>query len=206
MFGLAATLLALTAVSPGFAQSGPTIAGGWTAGPDATGANTYVGRVEAPRAGQTVQSGANLLVSGWAADTTAQGWSGFDQMQVYNGARDNGGTKLADGSVGQNRPDVADALGANFLKSGFSAIVPSSALTGGTTNLFVYLHTASKGWWYRTVSVNTQAPVSLEFPTDPVVVIGKPTDGSIITTKQVLNRYVIVGYALDRNCSFQSNI
>jgi hypothetical protein len=199
MFGLAATLLALTTAAPGFAQSAPTLGGGWTAGPDAQGANTYIGRLESPRAGQTVQEGANLLVSGWAADTTAAGWSGFDQMQVYMGARDNGGTKVADGSVGLNRPDVADALGSNFLKSGFSATVPSSALSGGTANLFVYLHTASKGWWFKTVSVNPQAAATLDFPMDPVVVIGKPVDGSVVTSKQVLNRYVVVGYALDRN-------
>jgi hypothetical protein len=85
-------------------STGLTGSGAWTGASDAQGANTYIGRVESPRAGQTVQAGSNLLVSGWAVDTTAQGWAGFDQMQVYNGDRANGGTKLADGSVGLSRP------------------------------------------------------------------------------------------------------
>jgi hypothetical protein len=154
--------------------------------------------VETPRAGQQIQAGANVLVSGWAADTTAQGWAGFDQMQVYNGDRASG-TKLADGNVGQNRPDVADAIGSNFAKSGFSAVVPSSALNAGPATLTVYLHTASKGWIYKQVSINTAAGAQLEFPSDPIVVISKPTDGSIVSTQQIYNRYVLVGYALDRN-------
>jgi hypothetical protein len=119
-------------------------------------------------------------------------------MQVYSGDRATG-TKLADGSVGQNRPDVADALGPNFLKSGFSAVVPASALAGGTNNLSVYLHTASKGWWFRTVSVNQQALAAAEFASDPIVDILHPVNQQIMTVKQFLNRYVIVGYALDRN-------
>ncbi len=199
LFGLAAAVLALTTVAPGFAQGASTLGGGWTGGPDAAGANTYVGRVESPRPGQSVSAGANLLVSGWAADTTATGWSGFDEMQVYNGLRGNGGTKLAEGMVGLNRPDIAEALGANFAKSGFSAVVPAGALTGGAATLYVYLHTGGKGWWYRTVAINQQAAAQLEFPNDPILVLGKPVAGSIVTTKQFLNRYVIVGYALDRN-------
>jgi hypothetical protein len=202
--GLVAAVLALSIVAPGFAQStsgggGVVSSGSWTGSSDAQGANTYIGHVEAPRAGQNVAAGSNLLVSGWAADTTAEGWAGFDQMQVYNGDKAKGGTKVADGQVGLSRPDVASFIGPNFRNSGFSAVVPSGALSGGQATLFVYLHTASKGWWFQSVGVNQQAPVALDFPNDPVVVIGKPVDGSIITTKQVLNRYVLVGYALDQN-------
>jgi hypothetical protein len=177
--------------------------GTWTGSSDAQGANTYIGRVESPRAGQSVSSGASLLVSGWAADTTAQGWAGFDQMQVYTGDRANGGTKVADGSVGLSRPDVAGFLGSNFVNSGFSAVVPAGALSTGSQALYVYLHTASKGWWYQTVSVNQQAALNLDFPADPVVGFYRPCCGETITNVQypsgTIDNYLLVGFAFDRN-------
>jgi len=201
LFGLAAAILALTSVAPGFAQSAPSASGTWTAGPDAAGANTYVGLVEAPKAGASVASGANLLVTGWAADTTATGWAGFDQMQVFSGARDKGGTKLADGMVGLKRPDVANFLGSNFTNSGFSAVVPAGALQTGPASLYVYLHTPNKGWWYRTVSATQQAAEDLPFPSDPVVAWLRPTSGSIVTNEQFgpVDNYLLEGFALDRN-------
>jgi hypothetical protein len=194
--------IAASAIPSAFAQSAPPggLSGTWTAGPDASGANTYIGRIETPRARQSVAAGANLLVSGWAADTTAAGWAGFDQMQVYSGARDKGGIKLVDGTVGQARPDVADAFGA-FGTSGFSAVVPASALgnLSGSTPLYVYLHTPNKGWWYKTVSAVMAPAATLPFPNDPVLVWLHPENGVTITRQQFLNRYVLTGYALDRN-------
>jgi len=207
LFGLAAAILALTSVAPGFAQSAPSLAGAWTAGPDASGANTYVGRVEAPRAGQTIAAGANLLVTGWAADTTATGWAGFDKVQVYSGARDKGGIKLADGMVGLNRPDVADFLGPNFIKSGFSAVVPAGGIQAGAATLYVYLHTASKGWWYRTVAATQQSAANLAFPGDPIISWLRPHGGDIITNQQfgAVNNYLLEGFALDRNPQMNPN-
>jgi len=177
------------------------VASAWTAGPDASGSNTYVGRIDAPRAGQSIAAGASLLVTGWAADTTASGWAGFDQMQVYSGARDKGGVKLADGMVGLNRPDVADFLGSNFLKSGFSAVVPAGGLKSGAATLYVYLHTASKGWWYRTVAATQQAAADLPFPGDPIITWLRPASGGIITNEQFgpVDNYLLEGFALDRN-------
>jgi hypothetical protein len=113
-----------------------------------------------------------LLVSGWVADTTAQGWAGIDQVQAWNGDMASGGTKLADGSVGLPRPDISDAIGGNYLNSGFSMVVPTSVLTtlaGGNTDLRMYIHTPSKGWWYRVASINAIAPATLPYPNDPVV-------------------------------------
>ena len=198
--------MALSTIAPGFAQSAPAMTV-FTAGTDASGANTYIGRIETPRAGQSIASGASVLVSGWAADATAEGWAGFDQMQVYSGNRDSGGTKVANGMVGLNRPDVADFLGANFLKSGFSAVIPASALQSGSRTLFVYLHTASKGWWFKTVAVNQQAAVNLEFPSDPIVSWLRPHGGDIITNQQfgAVDNYLLEGFALDRNPQMNPN-
>jgi hypothetical protein len=178
------------------------MAGGFSAGADGTGPNTYVGRVETPAAGRTLNPASNLLVSGWAADTTASGWAGFDAVAVYNGSRESG-TKLADGSVGLTRTDIADAFGPNFLHSGFSAVVPASTLSGltpGPLSLRVYLHTPNKGWWYRGVNnVTLAATPVLAFPTDPIVTFTHPIDGEIITQRQTNNKYSLSGFALDRN-------
>jgi hypothetical protein len=201
-FGAAAACLALTSIAPSYAQQAPALGGSWLAGPDGTGSNTIVGRVETPRAGQNINPGSSLLVTGWAADLTASGWSGIDGVEVWAGAKDKGGTKLATGSVGLSRTDVAEIIGSGFTKSGFTAVIPSSALSSlnsGSQPFDVYLHTPGKGTWYRSVSVNVLAPLSLPFPNDPVVWIAKPLDGQNITQKQNNSKFTFSGVALDRN-------
>jgi hypothetical protein len=197
----AAACLVLSSFAPTYAQSGPAM-GSWLAGPDAVGSGSFVGRIESPRVNQNVNPGASLLVAGWAADVTASGWSGIDGVEVWAGAKDKGGTKVATGSVGLARADIAEALGNGFTKSGFTAVVPSSAfanLTAGSQQLFVYLHTPNKGTWYRTAGVNVLAPLALPFPNDPVVWVAKPLDGTNITQKQLNNKFTFSGVALDRN-------
>jgi hypothetical protein len=199
--GLAAVGLAVSSVGPSLAQTAPTM-GSWLAGPDGAGSSTIIGRVEAPRARQNVNSAANLLVSGWAVDTTAAGWSGIDGVEVWSGAKDQGGTKLASGMAGLARSDIGEALGASFANSGFSATVPASAWTNmkaGATALYVYLHTPGKGTWYRSVSVNITTTPTLAFPNDPIVLIAKPSDGMNITQKQKNSKFSFSGIALDRN-------
>ncbi|MBV9577866.1 MAG: hypothetical protein JO057_04670 [Chloroflexi bacterium] len=184
---------------PSYAQSAPpAMTGVWAAGPGAVGPDTYIGVLESPRAGANVKSGASVLVSGWAADTTSSCWSGFDQVQVYAGDRTNGGTKLANGTVGLNRPDVGDAFGGNSGTAGFVATVPASALAPGQPDLFVYLHTPNKGWWYKDVSLNVSTQAGLQYPTDPIVVWTNPCCGEQISSQQfgATQEYVLAGYAL----------
>jgi hypothetical protein len=195
---IAAACLALSASGPGFAQPAP-LSGSWLAGPDGKGQSTYVGRIEAPRAGQTVTAGANILVSGWAVDTTATGWSGIDGVEVWNGAKDKGGTKLASGSVGQPRPDVADALGGSFRGSGFSAVIPPLSGVSGSVSLFVYLHTPDKGTWYKSLTVNAPSAAALAFPTDPIVSIIRPQENAVVTSRLPNQVWTVRGIALDRN-------
>jgi hypothetical protein len=201
----AAACLALSTGLTGFAQTAPAL-GSWQAGPDAKGANTYIGRIESPSRSQRVSTGANLLVSGWAADTTAEGWAGISAVEVWSGAKDKGGTKLTTGTVGLSRPDVADALG-GFGTAGFNATVPASAMSGmsGSNALFVYIDTPNKGSWYKTVTVNAAAGATLAFPTDPVVGFLRPIDGTIISQKQTNNKYSLYGFALDRNAITDPN-
>lgn len=199
-----ALCLSLATIVPSYAQIAPGagLTGVWTAGPGAAGPDTYLGLLESPKAGATVQSGNAVRVSGWAVDDTAAGWSGFDQMQVYDGDRTKDGSKkLADGTVGLNRPDIADELGGGFAKSGFSATIPANTLSDGALNLFVYLHTPNKGWWYRNLSAKVVTPAALQFPSDPVVAFTRPCCGETITSEQfgTTAEYAVAGYAFDRN-------
>ena len=224
--GMAACLM-LTTFAPSYAQQGqsgsqagaPGSAGitgqtpssslppaplltSWSAGPGAMGSSTYVGRVETPRVGQIVNTGNGLLVSGWVADATAQGWAGIDGVEVWSGDKASGGTMLGTGSVALPRPDIADIIGGNFMNSGFSMVVPTSAwatLPAGNVDLRLYVHTPNKGWWYRESHVTSVQPPVLPYPNDPVVTIAKPQNGMNFTQKQVANRAVFSGIALDRN-------
>jgi hypothetical protein len=193
----AAACMTLTWIVPSYAQTAPQ--GSWLAGPGASGSSTIIGRVETPRAAQNINPGTSLLVTGWAADLSGGSISG---VEVWAGAKDKGGTKLANGSVGLNRADVGEIIGTGFSKSGFSAVVPSGALSGltaGTQPFYVYVNTPNKGSWYKSVSVNVLAPLALPFPNDPVVWIAKPLDGQNITQKQANSKFTFSGVALDRN-------
>ena len=174
----------------------------WSAGPSAAGSSTYIGRVETPRVGQVVNTGNGLLVSGWAADLTAQGWAGIDAVEVWAGDKSSGGTKLGNATVGLPRPDIAEIAGSNFTNSGFSGVIPTSAwanLPAGNVELRLYIHTPSKGWWYRATRVTSIQPPTLPYPNDPVVYIAKPQEGMNITQRQLNNKITFSGVALDRN-------
>jgi len=196
-----------SAASPAAAQSA-----GWQQGPGAILDNTYTGFIDAPRAGSTVPGSGSFLLNGWFVDQQAQGWAGADNMQVWLGAMDGGGKMIAQGSVGQNRPDVGAALGNPFwAASGFSALVPGSSVPGGSQTLYVYLHTGGKGWWFKTVNVNgggaaASAPAAAPAASAPVatnpsggapnLTISAPTEGQNISAKGN-NDFTITGVATD---------
>ncbi|MBV9579672.1 MAG: hypothetical protein JO057_13875 [Chloroflexi bacterium] len=182
--------------SPALAQTTATSgSGGWQGGPGAILDNTYVGFIDQPAGGATVPS-SGFVVGGWFVDTTAQGWAGADAMQVWLGSMDGGGKMLAQGIVGQNRPDVGKALGnPYYANSGFSASVPSGSVPAGSQTVYVYMHTGGKGWWYKTVSVTVgggTAPAppagggSSSTPANqaggpPTVKITSPTEGQNVS-------------------------
>ena len=176
----------------------------WTAGPNAVGDNTYVGFIDVPAANATVPTG-SFTVSGWFFDTTAEGWAGADDVQVFVGPMGSGGRQLAKPNFAQNRPDVAAALGnPSAAASGFTGIVPANSLSAGPQTLVVYAHTPDKGWWFKQVNVNvsasapaatTPAPGSTSGSALPVVAIERPKDSEIVVTK---SDFDASGYALDR--------
>jgi hypothetical protein len=150
---LVATVLVLGGALPAAAQSVPG-SGGWAPGPDAAGDNTYAGVVDQPANGSGIAAGSAFHVSGWAVDTTAEGWAGFDGLNVYVGGQASG-TPVARGTVGEARPDVAAATGNGFwAASGFDALVPAGAVPSGQQTLTIAAHTPGKGTWVRQVSVN----------------------------------------------------
>lgn len=190
----------------------------WMPGPNAAGDNTYAGFVDAPSANATVPTG-SFVVNGWFVDKTAQGWAGADDVQVFQGTMDGGGKMLAKATIGQNRPDVAAALGSPlWAGSGFTAVVPPDSLAPGAQTLSVYAHTPDKGWWYTQVPVNVSTPAAAAPAPGPaassppagaapgsvpqnqalVVAFEQPTDGEILYTR---NTFEISGYALDRNAT-----
>jgi hypothetical protein len=127
----------------------------WSAGPGASTSDTYEGFVDSPTQGSSIPGGSTLNVDGWFVDTTAQGWAGADQVQVYLGQMGSGGTQLAQGVVAESRPDVGSATGnAYWTDSGFDVQVPTASLPTGNQTLDVYLHTPAKGWWFEPVTVD----------------------------------------------------
>jgi hypothetical protein len=143
--------------------------GGWSPAAGAMGDNTYQGFIDEPASGATLPAGASFTVSGWVVDTSAEGWSGIDGVQVQLGD-----TVLAQGTVGLSRPDVAATLGNPFYaNSGFSAAV-STALPTGPQTLTVVAHTPNKGSWSKQVSVNVSGAATQTFVT------GNETTGLVL--------------------------
>jgi hypothetical protein len=190
---LAAVLAVAGSGTPSLAQQEVAV---WQPGPQAAGDNTYVGFIDQP-AGGTTTSGAPFVIAGWMADTTAQGWAGFDQVQVFDGQMGSGGTALAVGSVGLARPDVAATTGNPSLgNSGFTAQLSGSALQPGVHALALYGHTPDKGWWYTTFSlaVMTSATEST-VAAAPAVSINRPEPNESISASAT--SYTISGSTVD---------
>jgi hypothetical protein len=146
-----------------------------------------------------VQLNSTVLVSGWVVDLAAVGWTGVDDVQVYLGLRDQGAPLLARARIGQQRDDVAAALGnSDFTNAGFSVSFADSGFVVGSNMLTVYAHTPDKGWWYRQVEVRKPAPPDLPYADDPLLVIREaiPSFGGLTQTTHALT---LRGYAIDRN-------
>jgi hypothetical protein len=131
---------------------------GWLPGPGAVGSSTYDGYIDRPATNTTlVQSGA-LELSGWFVDTTAQGWAGADDVEIFAGFMNDGGTPLARALMAQPRPDVAAALkNPYWAASGWSAAIPTGALFEGSDTLTVYAHSPTRGWWYKQLTITVAA-------------------------------------------------
>jgi hypothetical protein len=173
--------LAVAVAAPSAAAEGV-----WLPGPDGQGSATYAGSVD-PTSGSQV--------NGWVVDTTAQGWNGIDDVQVWDGLMSAGGRLVTNASIQLDRPDVAAALNNPYWKaSGFSASLPSSEVGTGAA-LYVYVHTPSKGWWYEQLSANT---ASLQLAPGPVLDVETPTP---LGTVHSGSPFTVHGFAYDRSAT-----
>lgn len=69
-------------------------------------------------------SATRLLVRGWAVNPTSQRGTGVARVDLYlDGGPDTGGQYLGRANYGRERPDVAAALGPQFLNSGWDLVV-----------------------------------------------------------------------------------
>jgi hypothetical protein len=176
--------LAVLMPGPAQAQQVSLNASTWLPGPNASGDDTYSGSVDQP------SSAAFSTLSGWVVDTTAEGWSGIDQVQVWDGLMDLGGQLVANGAFQLNRPDVATTLNNPFwAASGYSASVPGLSRKPA---FYVYAHTPAKGWWYQQVLPAAPAPQSAQGIT---LDIETPTS---LGTVHSATPFAITGFALDR--------
>jgi hypothetical protein len=183
---------------------------GWVAGPQSPSGvtPTFSGSIDSPKTGSTVATSGTFDVNGWFVDTTAQGWAGADDVQLFLGQMGSGGTMLAKGVVAENRPDVGTALGNPYwAASGFSVAAPASSLPAGSDTLNLYVHTPGKGWWYQPLSVTASASAAPQTTTSttpaaptagnavvatnaPMVTINNPTENQDVSTK---NDYTVAG-------------
>jgi hypothetical protein len=195
-------MVAWLAGVPALLVSSPALADeSWIAGPGGVGASTYLGAIDRPQPNESVVIGRPLHISGWVLDTTAQGWTGIDEVRVYLGQMDAGGTLLGRATIGLSRPDIASKTGVPaFVASGFAADVSTTGFAEGPTTLSLYVHTPDKGWWYGQVSVGL---VTQLYVTDPINVITWPVNGQTLPLRQ---RWPIAGYALDRNAPYGTGI
>ena len=172
----------------------------WTAGPSAILDPTYDGNIDLPTMNATVSG--NFTVAGWFVDRTAEGWPGADDIQIWLGTMDGGGSMLADAQLNQNRPDVANVEGNPYFQmAGFTSVVPGGAVGQGSQTLSVYAHTPGKGWWYKQVNVTVSpsaAPVAAPAPAagpvsgpPPILLIETPSGGSSVNTKPLF--YTMLG-------------
>jgi hypothetical protein len=170
----------------------------WIAGPGAVGDDTYAGFIDTPASGATVVPNSMVTVQGWAVDQSAVGWSGIDDVQVYLGVQDQGGTLMVHASVGQKRDDVVAATGnPDWATSGFSGSFAASALAVGTNTLTIYLHTPDKGSWFRQLQVSVLAAPDRAFADDPLLIV-READPSLDVSSSTLS-LILSGYAIDRN-------
>jgi hypothetical protein len=182
-----AVVFALLTVQPVMAQSVSVSTTTWLPGPDATGDATYQGTVDQPTTPNTL--------SGWVVDTTAQGWSGIDDIQIFNGIMGAGGQMVAHPTFQLDRPDIAASLNnPYFAASGWSGVVSSSSYGPGFV-LYVYAHTPAKGWWYEQVNLNRPA---VNVQPGPRLDIEAP---SALATVHNNAPYIVHGTAYDLSAS-----
>lgn len=99
-----------------------------------------------------------VTVSGWAADLTASGGSGIDEIRLTLDGPVNAGQNLGSAAIGVAREDVAAAMGnPNLAGSGYLFTWDTTSTAPGTHALFVNAHSPLGVWSYASVNVVVEA-------------------------------------------------
>jgi hypothetical protein len=154
-------LVVLSVLHPAPALAAPALGDGWLPGPGAVGENTYSGVIDAPPVGALVTTSGAVQMAGWFVDRTADGWAGADDVEIYLGTMGNGGALLTHAFFARERADVARTFGRpDWAPSGWTALVPTTALVPGHNEVAVYAHSPAKGWWYKQLTVTVSPPAT----------------------------------------------
>jgi hypothetical protein len=170
----------------------------WIAGQGAVGDDTFTGFIDVPASGSTVTRDTQVVLQGWVVDRTAVGWTGVDDVQIYLGLPDQGGSLVTHATLGQRRDDVAAALGnAYWANAGFAASFTDNGLATGSNLITVYAHTPDRGWWYKQVEVRIQPLPDIANADDPLLTVREVVP-SVDVSQQTQN-LTLRGWAIDRN-------
>jgi hypothetical protein len=181
-------LLAPAWSPPALAQSLPT----WLAGSGASGDSTFAGVVDTPAPGANLPTNRIITVTGWVVDTSAQGWTGIDDVRVFLGSMDSG-SLVSHPTVGLARPDVAATFGNPFWSTaGWSGPLDTGVLSAGQNTLSVYAHAPDKGWWYTQLTVTTGA---LGAAAPPLLRVDTPAAEQRVSDR--LGSFPVSGFATD---------
>ena len=195
---LIATCVALSALVHAEIPAAADATSDWLPGPGAAGDNTYAGFIDSPANGSTISFNSEIAVNGWVVDQSASGWSGIDDVQVYLGLQDQGGTLLSRARIAVPRNDVAAVFGnPDWATAGFSVSFADSGLAIGPNQLTIYAHTPDKGSWYRQVEVRVPAPPDRPFADDPLLIVREAAPSLEVTAKT--STLTLRGYVIDRN-------
>jgi hypothetical protein len=127
----------------------PDVSGQWAPGQDADTATPLVGAVDPVYSGDTSDS---VRLTGWVLDPLADESTGVDSLEVFLGAPDEGGTRLASAQLKLPRTDVpAAADNPQWANAGFALTVPLDEVPDGTTLLTLAARTPQGGTWLNTL-------------------------------------------------------
>ena len=144
----------------------PTLGGGLDAFVSIISVPRVVTRLESPIDGETTRA-ASVTLRGFAADTRAVGGAGIDGVHVYAYPSAGGPpTFLGLATYGESRPDVADALGDDFVATGFSL---TTTLSPDEYLFVAYAHSSVTGEFGYPASarVRAVAGAQLDLQTPP---------------------------------------
>jgi TolB protein len=106
----------------------------------------------------TADSLKNLVISGWAADTSVKENTGINKVEVYLDGPRNFGKLLGEAQYGLERVDVGAAYGnANYNKSGYMLTYDASKLEPGSLHkIYVYAYSPNGTHQYLTRNIIIQ--------------------------------------------------